>query len=240
MNNMASIKRRETLTTQVVNAVSDRIENGAYKRGEKLPSEQEFIGEFGVSRTVVREAIATLRANGLVTTHQGIGAFVLSPTIVRPFRIDEGSLGVVEEIVGVLELRIAIESEAAALTAARRTPEALEEITDAFQIMREAIGSGGDSVQADFAFHRAIAQGTKNQHFLKIFNYLGEMLIPRTRLRTHLLDASSQQEYLNRVNLEHEQILSAIRERDSESARAAMRLHLSNSRNRLLQTQKVI
>jgi DNA-binding FadR family transcriptional regulator len=235
---MAIIKRRESLTAQVVKAVSDRITEGTYKRGEKLPSEQEFIEEFGISRTVVREAIATLRANGLVTTRQGIGAFVLSDTVVRPFRIDEASLGLVDEIVGVLELRIAIETEAAALTAVRRTKAELDEITKAHDEMRAAIQSGSDSVQADLTFHRAIAQATKNQHFLKIFNYLGEMLIPRTRLKTHMVDASSQQDYLNRVSLEHEQILFAIRNQDPDSARAAMRLHLSNSRNRLLQTQE--
>ncbi len=104
--------------------------------------------------------------------------------------------------------------------------------------MRRAIESGGDSVLADLAFHRAIAQATKNQHFLKIFNYLGEMLIPRTRLKTHLVDASSQQAYLTRVSFEHEQIVFAIRDQDADSARAAMRLHLSSSRNRLLQTRK--
>jgi GntR family transcriptional regulator, transcriptional repressor for pyruvate dehydrogenase complex len=235
---MAIIKRRESLTTQVVKAVSDRITGGTYKRGEKLPSEQEFIEEFGISRTVVREAIATLRANGLVTTRQGIGAFVLSDTAIWPFRIDEASLGLVNEIVAVLELRIAIETEAAALTAVRRTKAELDEITKAHDEMRAAIQDGSDSVQADLTFHRAIAQATKNQHFLKIFNYLGEMLIPRTRLKTHLVDASSQQDYLNRVSLEHEQILSAIRNQDPDSARAAMRLHLSNSRNRLLQTQE--
>ncbi len=78
MNTMSGIKRRETLTAQVVKAVAERIAQGVYKRGEKLPTEQDFIEEFGISRTVVREAIANLRANGLVTTHQGVGAFVLS------------------------------------------------------------------------------------------------------------------------------------------------------------------
>jgi DNA-binding FadR family transcriptional regulator len=238
MSDMSGIKRRETLTAQVVKAVSERIAQGVYKRGEKLPTEQDFIEEFGISRTVVREAIANLRANGLVTTHQGVGAFVLSDTGVRPFRIDETSLGLVEEIVGVLELRIAIETEAAGLTAVRRTPEDLARIVGAHDEMRRAIESGSDSVQADLAFHRAIAQATRNQHFLQIFNYLGEMLIPRTRLKTHLVDASSQQAYLSRVSLEHEQIVLAIRDQDTDSARAAMRLHLSSSRNRLLQTRR--
>jgi len=234
---MALIKRRESLTAQVVKTLSDRIAEGTYKRGEKLPSEQELLEELGISRTVVREAFATLRANGLVTTRQGIGAFVLSDTAIRPFRIDETNLGLVEEIVSVLELRIAIETEAAALTAVRRTTGELDQITKAHEDMQSAVLGGSDSVQADLTFHRAIARATKNDHFLKIFNYLGEMLIPRTRLKTHLVDASSQQDYLTRVGLEHEQILFAIRNQDPESARAAMRLHLSNSRNRLLQTQ---
>jgi GntR family transcriptional repressor for pyruvate dehydrogenase complex len=230
---MSGIGKRETLTGQLVKAIADRITSGHYKRGERLPTEQEMIGEFDVSRTVVREAIANLKAKGLVHTQQGIGAFVLKDLQTAPFRIEEDNLELVEEIISVMELRISIELEAAALAAVRRDETELAGIKDALDMMKTAIEQGESSVQADLEFHRAIAIATKNRHFLSMFNYLGEMLIPRTRLQTHKINGLPQREYLERVNREHDQIYQSIKAQDVEGARAAMRLHLGSSRDRL-------
>ena len=145
-----------------------------------------MIEEFGVSRTVVREAIANLKASGLVSTQQGKGAFVLDEG-VRSFRISEENLSVVEEVLEALEVRIAIESEAAALAARRGTPElTCGDRRAACEAMDRAIGAGEATVDLDIAFHRAIAQATGNRHFLGLFNYLGEVLVPRARrVRPH-------------------------------------------------------
>ena len=118
---------RQSLTSMLIEAVTERIQSGQYKRGDQLPTEKDMIEEFGVSRTVVREAIANLKASGLVSTHQGKGAFVLDEG-VRSFRISEDKLALAEEVLEALEVRIAIESEAAALAARRRTPEQLAAI----------------------------------------------------------------------------------------------------------------
>ncbi|MEP7456691.1 FadR/GntR family transcriptional regulator [Phyllobacterium sp. SB3] len=230
---MSSIGKRETLTGQLVRAIADRISSGQYARGERLPTEQEMIGEFNVSRTVVREAVANLKAKGLVHTQQGIGAFVLKDVSAEPFRIEEDNLELLEEIVSVMELRISIELEAAALAAIRRDGDDLTRIKNALDMMNEAIERGESSVLADLEFHRAIASTTKNRHFLSMFNYLGEVLIPRTRLQTHKLNDLPQRQYLERVNREHDQIYQAIKAQDVEGARAAMRLHLGSSRDRL-------
>lgn len=230
---MAGLGKRETLTGQLVKAVADRITSGHYKRGERLPTEQDMITEFNVSRTVVREAIANLKAKGLVHTQQGIGAFVLKDIPAVAFRIEEDNLELVEEIVGVMELRISIELEAAALAAVRRDEEDLARIKNALDLMNEAIERDESSIHADLEFHRAIANATKNRHFLSMFNYLGEVLIPRARLQTHRINGLPQREYLERINREHDQIYRAIRAQDVEGARAAMRLHLGSSRDRL-------
>lgn len=230
---MAGLGKRETLTGQLVKAVADRITSGHYKRGERLPTEQDMIAEFNVSRTVVREAIANLKAKGLVHTQQGIGAFVLKDIPAVAFRIEEDNLELVEEIVGVMELRISIELEAAALAAVRRDEEDLARIKNALDLMNEAIERDESSIHADLEFHRAIAIATKNRHFLSMFNYLGEVLIPRARLQTHRINGLPQREYLERINREHDQIYQAIRAQDVEGARAAMRLHLGSSRDRL-------
>lgn len=225
---------RQSLTSQLVESVTDRIQSGHYKRGAQLPTEKDLIEEFGVSRTVVREAIANLKASGLVSTRQGVGAFVLDEG-VRAFRISEEHLSVVEEVLEALELRIAIESEAAALAARRRSPEELEHILAACDAMDAAIEAGDDTVGADIAFHRAIALATGNRHFLGLFNYLGEVLVPRARVPTHHYDATTLKDYLGKISGEHHQIVAAIAAGDSDGARAALRMHLGGSRERLAQ-----
>lgn len=229
------VKRRESLTSQLVRELTDRIEAGTYARGSKLPTEQELISDFGVSRTVVREAISNLKAAGLVSTHQGIGAFVMEAP-PPSFRIESDKMHLLEEVVHGLELRIGIELEAASLAAMRRTDEDLAAIEAACNAMDRAIESGEGNIQADLDFHMAIARSTQNQNFVNIFNYLSQVLIPRSRVPTHHLGSASLSDYLKRINLEHRQVLSAIRNRDPESARAAIRVHLAGSRDRLIQS----
>jgi GntR family transcriptional repressor for pyruvate dehydrogenase complex len=229
---VTALQRRETLTSQLIRSLTEWIVTGRIKPGGKLPSEQELIGKFNVSRTVVREAISSLRAAGLVTTQQGVGAFVLQAP-AEPFRIDESSLDLLKEIVSVLELRIALETEAAALAAQRRRPEHVREMRAALDRMEAAIAASEDAVASDLDFHRLIAESTGNPHFIHLFNYLGALMIPRTRVQTFRLFADDRTEYLLRVNREHEDIYQAIARQESDAARSAMRLHLSNSRERL-------
>lgn len=230
---MQTMRRRETLTGQLTRTLAERIASGQYAVGTRLPSEAEMISEFGVSRTVVREAIANLRANGRVTTMQGVGAFVMQQDPAEGFQIDGAKLSAVQEMVAVLELRIALESEAAVLAAQRRTPEQLATMKAALGEMGEAIARGEDAVHADMRFHQSIAEAAGNPHFLKLFNYVGELLIPRARLQAVRLDNLPMPDYLARVQREHEQICYAIERQDPEAARAALRMHLSESKARL-------
>lgn len=226
-------RRKETLTSQLIRSLSARIEQGGLKPGDKLPSEQELIEEFGVSRTVVREAISSLRAAGLVATQQGVGAFVQSNALTPSFRIDEANLDLLKEVIGVLELRIALEAEACALAAQRRQESHLAAMRLALDRMEAAIDAEEDAVAPDLDFHRSIAEATGNVHFSHLFSYLGALMIPRTRLQTFRFFADDRLEYLRRVNREHEDIYQAIQRHDSDAARSAMRLHLSNSRERV-------
>ncbi|WMT85931.1 FadR family transcriptional regulator [Pelagibacterium sp. 26DY04] len=225
--------RRDSLSQRIVEAVQDRIRDGSYGPGQKLPTEHELIGEFGVSRTVIREAIANLRANGLVTPRQGVGVFVTDQPFAQPFVLAAGNGDAVHEAVAVLELRIALEVETAGLAAARRTPEILVTMREALKRMDEAIAAGDDAIEADLAFHRAIAAATENYHFVNLFNYLGEFLMPRSRLNTSLIAHESRKDYLRHINDEHQRVFDAIAAGDSEAARGAMRLHLMGSKERL-------
>ena len=100
----------------------------------------------GVSRTVVREAVAALRAEGLVTTRQGSGAFVAADASRVPFRIDPEGLSSIGDVLEVMELRLAIEVESAALAAARATPQTVAAIGSALRDMEAAISRGEGAV----------------------------------------------------------------------------------------------
>jgi DNA-binding FadR family transcriptional regulator len=137
------------------------------------------------------------------------------------------------ELIAILELRISIEAEAAALAAERRAPAQLAAMRRALDSFSRQVAQSKDAVQADFRFHLAIAQATTNRHFADLIRYLGTMLFPRTRVNSAQLAGQKRASYLMRVNREHERIYEAIERGQPDAARAAMRLHLENSRERL-------
>jgi len=100
-----------------------------------------------------------------------------------------------------------------------------------------AVEAGQDSVAADFQFHLEIARATQNSHFADLMATLGAQIIPRARLEPATEMSAERLAYMRRVNTEHENILDAIANQDAESARAAMRTHLSNSRERRRRAQ---
>jgi GntR family transcriptional repressor for pyruvate dehydrogenase complex len=185
----------------------------------------------GVSRTVVREAVAALRADGLVVVRQGVGAFV-ADRIHRPFRIGVDGLRSLREVLDVMELRTGIEIEAAGLAAERASASDARRIIEAYEDIDRAIERGESAVDQDFAFHCTIAQCTGNAQFLHFLEYLGRYIIPRQSIRVLSPGTVSQRNYLIRIQKEHLRILEAIRAATPASARESMRKHLSNSRKR--------
>lgn len=224
-------RRPRTLALELVDAIGERIRDGRLATGDKLPTEAAIMAEFGVSRTVVREAISKLQASGLVETRHGIGTFVTGLGDAG-FRIGADQLATLRDVIAVLELRIGIETEAAALAAARRSDEDLRRMRGALAAVSAAIDAGRDAVEPDFQFHLEIARATQNPHFIELMNTLGARIIPRARLAGSSVLSDEQRHYLKRVNGEHESIFDAIAARDADAARAAMRTHLANSRER--------
>ncbi|MCX2860872.1 FadR/GntR family transcriptional regulator [Paucibacter sp. PLA-PC-4] len=233
LNAITGRRRPKTLALGLVEALGDRIREGRLNAGDKLPTEAAIMAEFEVSRTVVREAISKLQAAGLVETRHGIGTFVLGLGEGAAFRIAPDQMGTLTDVVAVLELRIGVETEAAALAAQRRSGDQLAAMQEALAAFAAAAQAGRDAVAADFQFHLEIARATGNPHFEQLMGTLGAPSIPRARLPG--LDSVAPAErlaYLTRVNAEHEHILDAISAQDPEAARAAMRTHLANSRER--------
>jgi len=216
------------LAQALVEALTMRVRSGELPPGSKLPSEAEIMGEFGVSRTVVREAISHLQASGLTQTRHGVGTFVNEEGAGAPFQITADKLETLHDVIAMLELRIGLEAEAAALAALRRSEDNLLVLRQAQADFRQAIQSGNDAVAADFQFHMEIARATQNPHFSAMLNALGATVIPRARLAGEV----SSESYLEQVYGEHESILAAIACRDAEAARMAMRIHLGKSRER--------
>ena len=225
-------RRPRTLALGLVEALGERIRDGRLAPGDKLPTEAAVMAEFGVSRTVVREAISKLQAGGMVETRHGIGTFVVGVGDGSAFRIEPQQLGTLRDVIAVLELRIGIESEAAGLAAQRRTEANLLAMRAAVQAFAAAVEEGRDAVAADFQFHSEIARATQNEHFAGLMATLGAQIIPRARLEPADAIDPQRQAYLRRVNAEHESIVDAIAAQDAEAARAAMRTHLANSRER--------
>ena len=219
-----------SLTHELVQRLGADITSGKLAPGARLPTEQQLIAATGVSRTVVREAVAALRAEGLVFTRQGVGAFV-ADTAQRPFRIQPDEVRSIREVIEVMELRTGIEIEAAGLAAERASRTDIAAIVEAFAAIEQAIERGESGVDQDFAFHRAIAHATGNPKFLRFLNYLGHFIIPRQSVNL-TSDSDERIAYLKTFQKEHTAILTAIQNGAVTQARTAMQRHLLNSRKR--------
>jgi GntR family transcriptional regulator, transcriptional repressor for pyruvate dehydrogenase complex len=231
MAQQAAPRGKRNLVASVAGSLRMRISEGAFQPGDKLPSESQLTAEFSVSRTVVREAIATLRADHLVEPRQGAGVFVLEPVqeVQRPFQIVDNAR--ISQILEMLELRVAVEMEAAYLAATRRSPAQEEAIYEAEAEIRQRAALGEATSEADLTFHIAIADASNNPRFREFLELLGIALIPRAKLQDES-NSRSPEAYIAMISGEHRAIADAIAAGDAESARDAMRLHLKGSQER--------
>jgi len=227
--------KRGNLAVAVSQHLLERIASGVYTAGERLPSQEELCQEFEVSRTVIREAVASLRQNGYLLVRQGAGVFVAEnqPTLLF------GSFAARDVAAGVhiLELRVGVEVEAAALAAQRRTPTTLANLTLAYDRFNQLDGSDIEALaQADYNFHLAIAQATQNPQFVHFFQALGQDIFLDLRLKyVNAAGLSQVQEWGKHSGRQHAAILSAISIGDVTLAREAIRSHLAEGLDRYQQ-----
>ena len=235
-------KKHRNLAQGVVAYIGDGIRAGTLNPGDKLPTEAEFMRILGVSRTVVREAISHMQAAAMVETRHGIGTFVLEPPppAAATLGIDPSTVVTMRDVLAILELRISLETEAAGLAASRRSDTQLQQLRAALDSFQTCARNGSETVASDVQFHLLIAQASGNRYFHDILNHLGTNIIPRSRVNSAKLAQDEPATYMERVIHEHEDLFNAILRKDPESARAAMRTHLSNSRERLRRAQERI
>jgi GntR family transcriptional regulator, transcriptional repressor for pyruvate dehydrogenase complex len=221
------IERRPKLSENVAQALRTQIVAGEFAVGEKLPTETRMTELFGVSRTVVREAVATLSADGLVAARHGAGVFVLDHPARRIGAISADIGNKISQAINVLEVRMGIEIESAGLAAQRRNAAQEARIQEAFFEFEQLLQAGEATGKADFAFHREIASATNNPFYVEILDALGDRTIPCDRSSPWYSVEVLSYDYLAGLQREHMGILQAICAGDAEAARNAMRAHLT-------------
>ena len=208
----------------IFKALRGEIVAGTWSEGARLPTEREMVARFGASRGAVREAVASLRSVGLVTSRRGSGVFVAtSPGADAP------ASGSHSDALDSLELRLAIETEAAGLAARRRTPSQLDEIADHLAAMNSVIAEGRPAPDADWNFHVAVAAATGNAHFTRFMQGLGPRAIPRSIAPRAAQIAPEDARRECALLGEHFAVFRAISDRNPDAARAAMRTHLEGA-----------
>lgn len=214
------VEREPRLSDKVAELMRDTIIGRQMAPGTPLPSERELGEQFGVSRTVIREAVRALAAKGIVEVRTGSGLRVAS--------VDESTAlesltwyirGGQIEYPKVHEVRRTIEVEMAALAAERRTDEQLRELKAAHKRFQSVLDDVEKSTLADVEFHGLIAKATQNDLFSVLLGSIGEALI---EVRHETLAVGSGK----RTLAAHAKILACIERGDAEGARAAMRDHL--------------
>ncbi|OJF93306.1 FadR/GntR family transcriptional regulator [Pararhizobium antarcticum] len=226
----SEIRRNEHLPARIASHIGREIAEGRISPGDRLPTEHLLAKTFGVSRSVVREAIAQLRNEGLVETRQGVGAFVLGPQGRGSIRIEQTALRDPETFRSLFQLRMPLEIEAAGLAAIHHDDTDLKKLDDALARMTGAEKWTDQGIVADLAFHRALATATHNEYFLLFIGFIAE----RISLAINAARAAAiLEEIVEATIAEHVAIRDAMVTRDPMLARAAMRSHLIGAAARL-------
>jgi DNA-binding FadR family transcriptional regulator len=230
MASFRDIGRRVQLPDLIASEILSRIASAEFEPGSRLPTETALAASFGVSRNVVREAIARLRSDGVIETRQGRGAVVRHPSERETFRVDLVALEERGNLSDLFELRRLLEIEATAVAARRRDDDDLARMEAAIEALRGERAFDEARIEADAQFHRVIGQATRNLYLGMIVDYLASRIKDTVRA----IGRAHRPEDLIRVTIaEHERVLSAIRAGDAAAARAAMGEHILGAARRL-------
>ncbi|WP_240233040.1 FadR/GntR family transcriptional regulator [Devosia lacusdianchii] len=220
------------LTDRVKTGLVRLIADEGLKPGDKLPPSDQLCEKFSVSRTVVREAIASLKAEGRLRSLRGSGVYVSAPPKAVGGSMFMEAPQDIGDVLDFIEFRMSVEIEAAGLAAERRTETNLLRMEQALSQFARHLEDNSLATDADRSFHRAIADATNNMRFRLFVDEMGERLIPRRALGASFTDEKDKSEFLENIQSEHRRIFDAISDRRADEARAAMRQHLEGGRRR--------
>jgi DNA-binding FadR family transcriptional regulator len=212
-----------------------KIISGAYPENSILPGDMDLLQRFGVSRTVLREALKTLAAKGLIQPKAKIGTRVLERSSWNLFDPDilvwHFEAGATDHfLASIVEMRLALEPEAAGLAALRRTDEQLEKLFGWVRSMGEARESATDFVNSDLQFHIAIAEASGNPFMRSISALIEVALVTTFTISSPMPNSETHLRSVAR----HAAIAEAIKARDVEAAKAAMRVVIAEGAERVL------
>lgn len=199
--------------------------------GDRLPSEAKLAAMFGMSRTIVRYALARLASDGITQARLGAGSYVKRRPSARLGT--HMPMDALAATLGTYEVRFVLEAEAARLAAQRRSDEQLAAIEQALEALRAALLSNAPAHDEDWLLHRAIVEATANAAFLPVFEHLQDAVMRILRAGVDI-SRSRAPEVIGAMMDEHDAIVEAIRAQDADGAALAMRWHLSQGRKRLM------
>lgn len=225
---MLELERPDTLVQRVVNAIRAEIDAGRFPAESRLPTEQQLAERLNVSRSVVREAIAQLKSDGVLVARRGAGSFISQTPSGTVFRLPSDG-GRTLDRARLFEMRLWIETQAAMAAARRRTPADLKHMSDAIREMEKKRNDFVAASAADVAFHRAIAAATKNEYFVAFYDFLRGQLAGVRRVQWEN-SANLAGDYARR---EHGELFEAIERGNPRAAATAAEKHLRAAAKRL-------
>lgn len=219
------VSRDPTLSDRVASEITEAVTSGRILPGERLHSERELADEFGVSRTVIREAIRSLSAHGLVESRSGRGVQVAT---IGPDAVNRSMSLFVRghsdiDYQKVHAVRSALEVEVAGLAAERGTEDDIARLSDCLETMKSAADDLDLLARLDVDFHRALAAATRNELFVVMLGSIDDLML---EVRRAALAEPAVAAYAIRA---HGEILDAVKRQAPEDAREAMRTHLEVS-----------
>lgn len=233
MEGINRIQKRK-ISEEVVNEIKRLIQDGVFTSNTKLPPEKELGEMFGVGRSSIREALSMLAAADIVETRQGEGTFVRKIDLtdyIHPLVLS--MVAEKKQTLHLLETRRIVELGTVELAAIRANESDFNEMKEALLDMEQQLKLGRTGMQADFAFHRAIAAASKNPVLIQVMENLSQLM-------KHSLEYTLRQntgKYAERRKLvlqEHQDIFANLEKRDPQGAVSAMQIHLEKVRQKLL------
>lgn len=230
------IDRPRRLPDEVAVSISNAIETGQLKPGDRLPTEAELSQRFGVARTVVREAISFLRYNGVVDSRRGVGAFVADPSKRSAFRISPACFEIRKQIVQLLQLRTGVQAGASAIAAESRSDAQMEEIETIYNKMAAADLLGPEAaleerVDLELLLYRKITVASGNPYYVDVVAMIETNI--QENLRSAFLKNAAASEFGPEILAEHRAVIDALVEGDAEAARIATRTRFERAAERL-------
>jgi len=222
-----------SLREQVLNAIGSRIIGGELSPGDVLPKEDTLSKDYGVSRTVIREAVKGLAARGLVESRPKVGTIIrprsdwqmLDPSVLEWVAASETNA---EFMLHLAEVRLAIEPAVAALAARNATPEDIERLAEAYTQLVAAIDDEENWANADLEFHESIVAGGHNEFLAYIVRALRRPLQSKRLINVSLVQllddedvAEPYESPADEVLSRHRDVYEAIVRRDEAAAREA-------------------